>query len=218
MLASVVAWVSCQTPDEPRHRIDYFGNNTFRWGAYEGLDLVSHSPDQQPQIRTDGTFVQTSGLQLALSKDKEVLPEFYEALPGDLVTVDFSTFQDDGRITLTRQHRGLAYVKEFLEARSDGLESVGYESLPIPERSRDEILRYGDLYFQQAPGADLEEAKTLFFHAACHYPKLAVQYLRRLESRAEVERDAVVAIESVNYRDRLEILEELQAEAEAVAE
>ena len=199
------------TPDPPpKHRIDYFGNNTFRWARHQGLGLVSYSPGGNPSIRSDGGFVQRE-VQLALANENgDILAEIYEPLAGDDIDVNFADFESNGTLTVTRSHRGLPYVRDLIEARSDGLEVMDHERLPIPDANPEDVLTYGKRYFEQDQAADLEEAKTRFFHAGAKYPKLGVRFLRQLDNRAEQEGNSALALEILNYRDRFELLEDLQ--------
>ncbi len=197
-------------PTAPKHRIDYFGNNTYRWASHQGLGLVSHSPGGSPSIRSDGGFIQ-SEVQLALADENGViLSEIYEPLAGDDMDVNFADFEADGTLVVTRSHRGLPYVRDLIEARSDGLEIMDHERLPIPDANPEDVLTFGKRYFDQDQSADLDEAKTRFFRAGAKYPKLGVQFLRKLDNRAEQSGDTALALEILNYRDRFELLEDLQ--------
>jgi len=198
------------TPEAPKYRIDYFGNNTFRWSMHQGLGLVSYSPGGNPSIRSGGAFVQ-SEVQLALADEQGgILAEVYEPLAGDDMEVSFSKFESDGTLSVTRAHRGLPYVRDLIEVRSDGLEVVGHERLPIPDANPEDVLTFGQLYFDQDSTVNLDEAKTRFFGAGAKYPKLGVQFLRRLDTQAEERAANSLALEILNYRDRFELLDDLQ--------
>ena len=196
-------------------RVDYVGNKIFRWGTHEGYSLLSEAHDGLPQISSDGTFTQER-VKLVISEDDEseksgsLLPETYSPLAGDGATVDFSKFASNGVVTVTRLHCGLAYVKDLLELRREGLELVGHERVTLAgDADPEDVLSFGQVYFDQDPRVDLNEAKKRFFLAGAHYPQLALQFLRRLEARAEEERNVTLGLEAFNYRERFELLEEL---------
>lgn len=215
---------SCTTVQDsgPEHRVDYIGQGTFRWGSYQGFSLISISDTGRfPQITTGGSFSQ-EGVRLILAEDAEdetsgkVLPLAYIPPAGDSVRVDFSNFPNNGRVKITRRHCGLEYVRDLLETRSDGLEVVGHERVELSgDPDPADIINFGNAYFGQRPDADLAEARCRFFRAGAHYPELAIQLLRRHENRAEEERNRALGAETLAYRLRFEVLEELARAAPA---
>lgn len=213
----VIASSACITtePKAPLLKMDYVGPGTFRWGIHEGYSLLSFTQDGLPRIASNGTFF-FDNFELAISEDDEsgrsgqVLPERYRPLAGDGGTVDFSAFTSDGRVVVTRQHCGRDYALDVLQLRREGLELIDHDRVKLmgdPEPQ--DILLFGKVYFEQDPNTDLLEAKHRFFRAGTHYPKLALQFLRKLEERAEKERNAVIGAEALNYRERFELLEEM---------
>ena len=203
-----------------RHRIEYVGPNTFRWGHFQGLSLISFSDAGSPQISTNGSFYQDK-VQLVLAEDEAngesgaILPERYIPLAGDSVTVDFSTFSQDGRLKVTRRHCGLDYARDVLETRRDGLEVTDHEPVALTgDPNPEDVISFGDAYFEQRQGMDLNLAKHRFFHAGAHYPRLGIQYLQRLDNRVEEAQNAIVGAESFNYRQRFELVNELSVELE----
>lgn len=210
---------ACSTTTEPKVpllKVDYVGPGTFRWGTHEGYSLLSFTQDTvMPRIASDGTFY-LDNFQLAISEDDEsgrsgqVLPERYIPLAGDSGIVDFSAFTSDGRVVVTRQHCGRDYALDVLQLRREGLELIDHDRVELmgdPEPQ--DIVVFGKVYFKQDPITDLVEAKHRFFRAGVHYPKLALQFLRQLEDRAEDDRNPVLGAETLNYRERFELLEEI---------
>jgi hypothetical protein len=214
----LVTTSACTTtePKAPPLKVDYVGSGTFRWGTHEGYSLLSFTQSSvMPRIASDGTFF-LDNFQLAISEDDEsgrsgqVLPERYIPLAGDGGIVDFSAFTSDGRVVVTRQHCGRDYALDVLQLRREGLELIDHDRVKLmgdPEPQ--DIILFGKVYFEQDPNTDLVEAKHRFFRAGVHYPKLALQFLRQLEDRAEDERNAILGAEALNYRERFELLEEM---------
>jgi hypothetical protein len=222
LLACLIGSSSCTSlkPTGPRHRIEYVGPNTYRWGQYQGLSLISFGDRSSPKIATNGSFFQDR-VKLVLAEDDEtgksgnILSEHYVPLEGDSVRVDFSTFPQDGRLKVTRRHCGLDYIRDLLETRNDGLEVVDHEPVKLAgDPSPEDVVGFGNAYFEQHQDVDLNLAKHRFFHAGAHYPKLAILFLQRLDNRIEEAQNAVVGAESFNYRQRFELVEELAAELE----
>ncbi len=216
-LGSCLLFPGCQsTKDSPTpHRVDYIGSGTFRWGSFEGLSLISLSPDGMPRIISGGAF-DDDFMQLVLAEDNEdgtsgrVLTHHYTPPTGDGATVDFSTFRDDGRLTITRRHGGVDYVRDLVETRVDGLEVVGHEAVPLRgDPDPGDIITYGNAYFLQRQDVDLADARRRFFQAGVHYPRLAIKLLQRHEDRAENERNFALGAEALRYRDRFELILEL---------
>ena len=221
LLGLLAGWLlgtaACTTPERAaaKSSFDYLGHNTFRWSSYEGLSLISHSPAGLPKIGTSGWFYH-EGLQLVLAEDDargrsgRVLPEQYVTLPGDHATVDLSTFAQDGRVTVTRRHCGMDYVRDLLETRRDGLVVVGHGRVKlVGDPDPGDVMTFGNVYFQQLQGRDLDEAKRRFFHAGARHPRLAIAYLQRLAEHAEDEGHTAVVAEAENYLERFELLEGL---------
>ncbi len=218
-LTTATGLVACQTtpePTVPRHRIDYVGQNTFRWGHFHNLSLISRCPTSRPQIRTNGSFAQEGPVHLFLAEDNEaqtageILPSTYRPHLGDAIDVDFSAFPQDGGLRITRYHCGYAYVVDVLATRRDGLEVIDHEPVTlVGDPDPGDILTFGRLYFYQQANANLDVAKRRFFHAGIHYPSLAIPFLNQLENQAEDERNATIGAELLNYRDRFELVQQV---------
>lgn len=213
----LVGITSCATsePKKPLLKVDYVSNNTFRWGTHRGYSLLSFSKSGLPRISSDGRFYLES-FELAISEDDEseesgqVLPDLYVPIAGDGGIVDFSAFASEGRVVVTRQHCGREYALDVLELVREGLEIVDHDRVKLmgdPDPA--DILHFGKIYFAQDPNTDLVTAKHRFFRAGVHYPKLALVFLRKLDERAEEERNPALGTESFNYRVRFELLEEM---------
>ena len=63
---------SCVTtePVKPTLKVDYVGNNVFRWGSHEGYSLLSFAPSGMPTIQSGGSFT-FPRFELAVSEDED---------------------------------------------------------------------------------------------------------------------------------------------------
>lgn len=221
------AWllVACQqgSSSRPAFRVDYVSPGTFRWGSYQGLSLISVGRGGIPPLSTDGQFFEEE-VTLLLAEDQgerraRTLPVVYQPPGGDAATVDFSRFLIDGTIEVTRRHFGIDYLTDFLETRSDGLDLVGHEAVPLSgDLDPEDIIRFGNAYFTQDASVDLAEAQRRFFLAGVHYPELALRVIAQHENRAEDERNPVLGRETLRYRQRFELLLEWPASASEESE
>lgn len=212
-LIALLALVSlgCVNSKPAAYRIGYFGNNTFHWATCDGLELLSWSPSSSPTIRNNGGFSQEQA-KLAVRHEGKIFPEIYEPPLGDFVDVDFSSYAKEGTLLVTRTHCGLPYLSEKLSAYREGLEVLERKLLPTPEAEPEDVLKFGQAYFAQDPTSDLTEAKVRFFRAGVAYPKLALQFLQRIQDQAEQDKALDWTAEAINYRDRFQILEDLSSE------
>jgi len=197
--------------DIPERRIEYLGNNTFRWGEFEGRHLVSTIPDFSqhfPSIRTDGVFEQLDA-RLAVLKNDEVADVQYEAPAGDILEVDFSQYEPEGLVTVTRRKADVRYVSQVLISTPEGLAIVESDLVPLPEADLKDVMQYGDLFFSgQAPS--MEEAEHRFFAAAATTPRLGLTYLQKVFQAATDTRNKALYEAAEAYRQRLVLIQELK--------
>jgi hypothetical protein len=219
-----VGWLAaCQSakPSEASFRIDYISPGTFRWGSYQGLSLISVSPGGFPQLSSAGRFAADEVTLLLAEEEADgsgarTLPILYQPPRGDGATVDFSRFEATGKVAVIRRHQGMDYVKDWLVVRDDGLDVVDREAVPlVGDPSPEDILQFGHAYFEQREGSDPQEALRRFFQAGVHYPKLALEVIAHHENRAEDQRDPGLGRETLRYRARFELLQELEPVGEA---